>query len=258
MHCVEINIKGIRYRYDISESLKHKTRAEAPDGWRVPGGHLEKIVKQGVTSVLADESALFATMKQSGIESHIIPKLLIALKQVNRDNVDLLDLLLHRVMLQHQVMTISLNLNVLLKSASKSARPLQTSASSHATEACLLLTYDVPLCIKRRGVEMRLVLNNTAAPQSHDTTLITAIARAYHWLTLLTSGQVTTIAQIATSYGVDRSYASRILSLAFLAPDIIERILTGNYPAEITVELLTKKLVMPTDWQQQRELLNMA
>jgi site-specific DNA recombinase len=249
MHCVEINIKGIRYRYDISESLKHKTRAEAPDGWRVPGGHLEKIVKQGVTSVLADESALFATMKQSGIESHIIPKLLIALKQVNRDNVDLLDLLLHRVMLQHQVMTITLNLKALLK---------PTPTSSHTTEASLLITYDVPLCIKRRGVEMRLVLSNTTAPQSHDTTLITAIARAYHWLMLLTSGQVTTIAQIATSYGVDRSYASRILSLAFLAPDIIERILTGNYPTEITVELLTKKLTMPIDWQQQRELLNMA
>jgi hypothetical protein len=43
--------------------------------------------------------------------------------------------------------------------------------------------------------------------------------------------------------------------LAFLAPDIIEAILQGRQPADLTLARLTNRLDLPLDWVAQRELI---
>jgi site-specific DNA recombinase len=54
---------------------------------------------------------------------------------------------------------------------------------------------------------------------------------------------------------VDKSYVSRVVNLAFLAPDIIESIISGHQPADLNVEKLMKRTDLPLDWVQQRQLL---
>ena len=63
------------------------------------------------------------------------------------------------------------------------------------------------------------------------------------------------MAEIASQEGVDKSYVSRVMTLAFLAPDIIESIIAGRQPADLSVERLTKRIDLPLDWAQQRQLL---
>jgi site-specific DNA recombinase len=48
---------------------------------------------------------------------------------------------------------------------------------------------------------------------------------------------------------------SRLLPLAFLAPDIIEAILQGRHAADLSAARLTNKLDLPLDWTDQRELI---
>ena len=67
---------------------------------------------------------------------------------------------------------------------------------------------------------------------------------------MLDAGQAGSIAELAQTYDVDRSYVSRILRLTSLAPDIVEAILRGDEPDGISLEKLRKNL--PVSWQEQR------
>ena len=50
----------------------------------------------------------------------------------------------------------------------------------------------------------------------------------------------------------------RDLQLAFLAPDIIDEIVAGNQPVELTANRLRLIGTLPLDWNRQRELLGFA
>ena len=58
--------------------------------------------------------------------------------------------------------------------------------------------------------------------------------------------------------GNHESEISRILPLAFLAPDIVEAILNGRQPIELTAESLKRLRALPTDWDAQRRLLGFS
>ena len=45
------------------------------------------------------------------------------------------------------------------------------------------------------------------------------------------------------------------MSIAFLAPDIVERILIGNHSATLTPERLRKACPLPLRWDDQRSML---
>jgi site-specific DNA recombinase len=55
---------------------------------------------------------------------------------------------------------------------------------------------------------------------------------------------------IAKQTGLDERYIRRILRFAFLAPDIVESILDGRQPHDLTLEKLRAKL--PMSWAEQR------
>jgi hypothetical protein len=61
--------------------------------------------------------------------------------------------------------------------------------------------------------------------------------------------------EIASLEGKDKSYISRVMNLAFLAPDITESIITGRQPADLSAEKLIRRINLPLDWDKQRQLL---
>jgi site-specific DNA recombinase len=85
--------------------------------------------------------------------------------------------------------------------------------------------------------------------------LLKTIVRAHKWFNDLTTGKVKNMAEIVSREGVDKSYVSRVVNLAFLAPDIIESIMAGQQPADLSAEKLIKRVDLPSDWAQQRQLL---
>jgi site-specific DNA recombinase len=132
--------------------------------------------------------------------------------------------------------------------------PLQQNRQSSTPET-FFFKRDVPLKIKRRGVEMRLVLGGGPDPRI-DSPILKAVARANQWLIELLCGRATSLAEISKREGVGKRYISRIIRLAFLAPSIIEQIACGHQPPELTAQALsTRRGDLPLSWNAQRELL---
>jgi hypothetical protein len=85
-------------------------------------------------------------------------------------------------------------------------------------------------------------------------TLIRAIALGRLWLQELTSGKVNDTNEIAAREDRSKRSVHMMLSLAFLAPDIIEAAVKGALPRRIGITRLTD---LPPSWQKQRVLLGL-
>ena len=110
--------------------------------------------------------------------------------------------------------------------------------------------------LKRRGGEMRLVVS---APSTPDTvrqpipSLVQAVVRGHDWFEQIVQGEVTGGRAIGKLENLDQRYVSRILPCAFLAPDIVEAILDGRQPEDLTLDKLVARI--PLDWEEQRNQL---
>jgi len=87
------------------------------------------------------------------------------------------------------------------------------------------------------------------------TRLVKAIARARRWLTELTSGRVTDLAQIAARERCSVRQVQLTLSLAFLAPGLVEAALSGRLPHGIGLTTLRDP---PAGWSLQMDQLGLA
>jgi len=59
----------------------------------------------------------------------------------------------------------------------------------------------------------------------------------------------------AAANGVNASYCTRVLRIAYLAPDIIEAITEGRHPPELTANKLVRIKNLPISWADQRDYL---
>jgi hypothetical protein len=106
------------------------------------------------------------------------------------------------------------------------------------------------LLIKRRGSEVRLVLENGEALEPRPVpSLIKAVAWSRYWADQIVTGKMVTLEDLAKSAGVSKFYARRMLQCAALSPTLIETILDGRQPVELSFDKLTRNL--PLDWQKQ-------
>ena len=120
------------------------------------------------------------------------------------------------------------------------------------------LVVRIPMRFQRRGGRKRIVApdGSEIAPASKpqpDGTLIKALARAWRWQKLMDAGIYTSITEISETEGINKSYVSRVLRLALLAPDIVEAILGG--PADNVPMLDSLERPLPANWEEQRTRL---
>jgi hypothetical protein len=96
----------------------------------------------------------------------------------------------------------------------------------------------VPMRFQRRGSRKRIVAPDgreiapTTKPQP-DGTLVKALARAWRWQRMLDEGVYATVGEIGDAEKISKSYVSRILRLALLAPDIMEAIRRSSRDRQI-------------------------
>jgi hypothetical protein len=118
------------------------------------------------------------------------------------------------------------------------------------------ITVSVPVNFRRKGCRKLILLPNTISAQNPvtaapDTTLLNAIAKAHRWQMLYERGSFASLDAFAEKYGINVSYAARILRLNLLAPDIREAILHGHQPR--TLKLADLLAPFPALWTEQRE-----
>jgi len=66
------------------------------------------------------------------------------------------------------------------------------------------------------------------------------------------------VQRAAALEGYVSSYGSRLLRLAFLAPDIVLTIFEGRQPKELSTSRLIAMTDLPLDWVEQRQVLGFA
>jgi len=82
-----------------------------------------------------------------------------------------------------------------------------------------------------------------------DGTLVKALGRAFRWKRMLESGEFATVKELAEHEKLGFSYMTRVLRLSLLAPDIVEAILGGVQPPELTLAALLEPF--PAEWDGQ-------
>lgn len=256
---------GKRYRYYVSSRLKAAKRKVGDRGWRIPALELEDVVAHQALKLLEDRSQLagwiqeHASSDQAQLGLDTADRLIIILADagsLDRKRT-LLRTMFRRVTLEANTMRFTVDVRALVRTliGSDLSEP-SNSSYPHADSALSPATIVVPLSLKRRGNEARLIIESgVAQKRSADETLVDLIARAHLYLAKLTEGPEINIGDVASIFGVHRADVSRVLPLAFLAPRITEAILVGRQPVDLSARKLAR-INLPTSWRDQLAALN--
>lgn len=250
--------RGRRYRYYVSAPLVRGNRGAG--GIRVPAPDLESLVASTLRSRLLDP-VWVREQFTAGPDAHRTERLIASARELakgydaEQPKCDLLRSAVSRVVVGRQRLVVELDSTAL-------AAALVDASTDLADEPppVMVLTPMIPIVVEahtmRCGKEVRLVLGDVDTDRrSSDPRLAALVADAHRWFEDLRNGRRSTIADIAAAEHRQVSEVSRSISLAFLAPDIVETILTGRQPATLTPERLRSHRPLPLDWDEQRALL---
>ena len=189
-----------RYRYLVSKRLVKGTAKSDDSGWRLPAERAEQAVVVGIRRILSDRAGLASTLRACGFAAAELRQAVEAIdaKVKSYQQVETTadtSMLIERVELKREGMQITLNLRALL--------PADKFPCGGAN---LRSTRLVPLQIRRRGIETRLVLPGEMQASRTDPALLRAVARACQWFGELAAGTAVSTSQIAAREGVSDSY----------------------------------------------------
>jgi site-specific DNA recombinase len=248
--------KGRRYRYYVSAALITQAGADHAQGWRLPAQEIEDAVIRVLADALTSPAMLLEHFGTAGIPSDEIRKMLdratrlaTALNRSPAQRAKVVRDLIEKVVIGENAITIRIRRCAL--SGGAVAPPSSESTSDSPIELA------APMAFRRRGIEIRLVLPAVAIQNDRsrcDPTLIKAIARGRAWFEELAAGRARSLRELAGRDGITRRYVRRLVDLAFLSPELVDAILHGRQPVELTTTRLTE-LDLPLDWTDQRNLL---
>jgi len=248
-------VKGERrYRYYMSRSLNKGTANSTGPGWRLPAPEIERTVAAAVCNILNDQGAIATAAHAIELPDHRLPSIFLeaeAWSKRLRSEVDAeaaLYALVDRVDLIDTGIRVSLKL------------PNSITEEQHGANATeLTITRVFPMQIRRRGFEMRLIIEGSGAlaPRA-DLALLKAVARAHQWSDDLLAGRAQSVAEIAERKGAGARYVRRLLRLAFLAPQIVDAIAAGRQPPELTAEALAERIELPLLWTAQEQAVGIS
>jgi hypothetical protein len=119
------------------------------------------------------------------------------------------------------------------------------------------VTVSVSLTIRRRGGRKQIIGPDGAVarpgdngagvvPVRGDPALIKALARGFRWRRMLEEGRYASISEMAKAEGVERGHFGSLLRLTLLPPAMVEAILAGRQPEEVTLPVLLEGV--PVGW----------
>ena len=241
-----------RYRYYVSKRSVRGESNAAEKNWRVSALEIEKTISAAAQAMLADRATIALALDQSAIaDDHLESVLRSAQRWIERlrrsDAALALSELMERVVLSREGLQLSLRLPV----------PSEGAGDGPTSDHLSLVNF-VPLVMKRRGVEMKMVLEGDKTLNRVDLPLLKAVARARRWSDDLVSGRVESIDALAKREGLDKRSVRRLIRLGFLSPKIVEAIAEGQQAPELTVIALIRRLDLPLLWRGQEQVLSIC
>jgi site-specific DNA recombinase len=133
------------------------------------------------------------------------------------------------------------------------ARLLGIAPSPHRPNEVL---HEAAVRLTRTGRAVRLVQEDGRAATGAlpDPAVVRLLATARSWWRELSGGGID-IAALSRREGVTPSWMTRVVRLAFLAPEVVEAILAGRTRAGIDAKALLATGAVPAGWARQRAIL---
>ena len=110
----------------------------------------------------------------------------------------------------------------------------------------------IPLAIRRCNGRPRILpLEDVGARQgrAQDPHILKALGRAWAWRRKLESGEMATVGDIAKAEKVTDRFVSRTMRLAYLSPEVLERLVVNREPPAVSWNDLVGATYLP--WTRQ-------
>jgi hypothetical protein len=223
----------------------------------LPAAELERIVAVAAVQMLDNQKAVLDATREIEIAANRIPAILQSASSWSRrlpleaETSAVLSALVGRVELGQTGFRLTLNL------------PTQIAENPDTPDpTSLAITHLIPMQIRRRGVELRLVIDGNGGrgqARKADPALLKAVARARQWFDDLLSGRVSSMVELAAREKVNERYISRGLRLATLSAEVVESIVEGRQPPDLTLQmLLSHRIHLSLDWADQLRALGIG
>jgi hypothetical protein len=248
---------GVRYRYYVSRPLITKDQTEPSAGLRVPAGEIEQLVTSRMRQWLADPGSIYQATRLS--DPSMQRRLIARAAEIGKTWPELpetrqrafLTALIGRIDIGHNQINIQIR-------PTRLAALLNLAAESSAVDDTQILSVPVELRRSGREIKMRIDATDPFAAAKPDARLIKLLIRARRFNAALVRSEGVPFAALAEREGVSPSYFTRLVRLSYLAPDIIQAILDGRQPRNLTPDKLVAHSRLPLAWHDQRTALGFA
>jgi len=226
------NKHGVRYRYYVSHALIQGRRHQSGTVSRVPAAEIEDLVLQEVRQNLASRNPENVPLDEQAVIAQI-DKITVAREAIE---IKLLE-------------TEPMSINAI--PAKRKSKEAQSSTSNKIS-----VPWTAPAFVAVKGIVHAPHTTGPTLTPDMSKTLLDAIAKARQWMDGITSGRVKSFADIATKEKKVERHIRLLAPLAFVAPSIVQSIIEGTAPTNLTVTELAKSSVH--SWRQQHHLLKVS
>ena len=251
------NKRGRRYRYYISAPLLHRG-APGPNPMRVPASDVEALVLDRLQGLLASSAQIADALLPLGPKATELELVLQRAAELGQQFPTtppeevraLARAIIRRVTLSLDGIEVSIG-------AVQLAHALGSSLLfESATEPTIVLFISAKL--RRAGQGKRMVIGEPRGGPI-DSSLVRLLQEAFAARAQLLAHSDESLNAITSRMTKSKGRVTALMRLSYLAPDIIEDILAGRQPPELSSKrLLRTSRDLPLDWSGQRVFLRFA
>ena len=222
----------------------------------MPAADLERVVTKRLSRLLKDRSELYSLVQPFTPDAVSLEAVFFAASEAQR-------VLSSDAKAKQRELISGLvsRIDVLTDEVVIQVRPaaLMHLANLTAVEQCPVeLMVSVRLFRKAREVRLAIVPEQGEGEPAKDPALIKVITKAWEARNALFNGGGASVKEIAAGLRMDPDYFTVLVKLGFLAPSIVEAILNGRQPIELTRQKLARIRHLPFDWPEQEQLVGFA
>jgi site-specific DNA recombinase len=247
--------KRVRYRYYISAPLVQGQPEKAAKINRVPAAEVDRLIIAAVRKHLEVRAERVVPEGSNPITDVDLIATHITRVDVKQDH-----LAIHLAIMSEEPNETQKDITTPeCKNGNNRTQPVVGDERNHLQANILVVAWKKPPSKKPREIIP------PAAHSSHQdqrpiraetrARLVTAIARSRQWLDELVAGTVQNVEQIADREKCSIRQVNRTMTLAFLAPRLIQAAVDGRLPRGIGVAKLRD---LPAEWTRQYERLGLA
>jgi site-specific DNA recombinase len=239
-----------RYRYYVSLQIAAAGDPSKPT--RIPAGEIEGLVKEGIVALLGSRERLHKALDGS-LDAHTRDHLMNSWMAVAA-RIPAMPVAELRALL------IQLRLEIIVDAdgAEASYDPqwlgqLNVAGAPDASTRGSRMPMPLSGKLVRRGQELRLVYadDREGPTRRRDPRLVSLIAKAH-------AARAELLQQTGSGNGlvaqIRRAHLSRMARASYLAPDIVQAVLEGRQPSQLTGRQILKAPDIPLGWEEQRRI----